>query len=202
MPDTQPLNNFDAFKGDDRMMWMGVARGHGFPARDTGEQKIDVDGLVVQNGGMFAPREETLHDRALYHRFISTAGATSDRKNAWAGGWWVTDATMSYMLGIAKTGTPLSTVAQNYLAVPNEWSDCAFVVTARLEVKLKAWVGKGKTAHGIHSPDINGGLTSDRPRGFLYAAPPHLAPIQLLVPGAPDDLARWFTKLHMQSARG
>lgn len=195
MPDALPANNFDAFKGDAKAVWRGVARGHGFPVGKTGEAKMDVDGLIVRNGGIFNPAETLLPDRALYHRFISTAAATSEDPNAWAGGWWVTDATMSYMLGIASSGTSLSTVARNYLAVPEEWSDCARVVTARLDVKLRAWVGKGNSAHGKHSPDINGGLMSDRPRGFLYAAPPHLAPIQLLIPGGPQDLARWFTRL-------
>ncbi|MEL6479158.1 MAG: hypothetical protein AAFR17_17650 [Pseudomonadota bacterium] len=206
---TDAKNNFDQFEGGARAMWQNVARGHGFPSRETGDLKLDIDGLLIQNGGMLMPREEIIDDRAIYHRFIDTEKATRGGPNAWAGGWWVTDTTMSTLLGLASE-QPLAQVAQNYLAVPGEWSDCAFRVTARLELKLKAWIGKGKPAHALHSPDIDGGLGSNgpkgwvpntRPRGNLYAPPPHLAPVQLLIPGRPGDLSRWFTKLYVQSAR-
>lgn len=193
---TRPANNFHCFDGMGRDFWLSIATGRGAPDIKNSPDgyytvpRDDLDGCLVQNGGIQSPREEILPDRAIYWRFFATAAANRYGHSAWVGNWWVTDSGFQHLAAIAReTGQPLSRVAQNYLAIPKEWSDCGYVVKAILTVKLKAWVGHGRAAHGAISPASDLRQKGD---GGLYWMPGWISPPQLFIPGAREQLGDYF----------
>ncbi|MFK7943752.1 MAG: hypothetical protein AB8B85_12680 [Paracoccaceae bacterium] len=196
---SRPKDNFHCFMGTGRAFWRSVATGRGEPELKNSPDgyyfapKEDLDGCAVQNGGIQAPREEILPDRAVYFRFYSTHAANRYGRSAWVGNWWLADSGFQHLASIARTtGQPLQRVAQNYLAIPAEWSDCGYIVKAVLNVKLKAWVGHGRAAHGAISPDSDLRSKGD---GGLYWMPGCISPPQLFIPGAREPIAGFFTPI-------
>lgn len=202
---SRPKDNFHCFEGTGRAFWRSIAMGRGAPELRNSPDgyymvpREDLDGCAVQNGGILSPREETLPDRAVYYRFFATQAANRHGRTAWAGNWWVTDSGFQHLRAIARTTEqPLSRVAQNYLAIPAEWSDCGYIVKAILNVKLKAWVGHGRAAHGAISPDSDLRRKGD---GGLYWMPGHVSPPQLFIAGAREPMAGFFTPIAQSRSR-
>ena len=184
---TRPSNNFNCFEGQARELWRKLAEGRSGAAFRNSPQGYyidvpqDLDGCEVLNGGIQSPRETIIPNGAFYYRFVSTQGALKHGKDAWVGHWWLTESGFQHLAAISReTQAALATVAQNYLCLPREWSDCGHVVKAYLSVDLKAWMGHGRPAHGLISPD-----SAERKRfdGGLYWMPGQISPPQLFIPG-------------------
>lgn len=204
-------NNFHCFEGSGLAFWYAIAEGRSNDVmlkngRDGYYVHIpaDVDGFLLLNGGISSPDEAVLDDRAVYYRFYSSVLRRKFGNLGWRGHWWINENAFQYLQSIAReTSQPLSRVARNFLAVPPEWNDCAHVVRAILNVKLKAWVGPGRIAHPFVSP-----ASEKRPDypGRLYGVTPRISPKQLFIPGAvfyeedknQSDFQRFFTILQDQ----
>jgi hypothetical protein len=79
-------------------------------------------------------------------------------------------------------GYALADAARLFLALPHDWTRVDRLVTAMLEVPLKAWAGRGKRAQG----------NDPRDRGTAWTPLQHEGVTQLFIPG----LTVWRDRSH------
>ena len=158
---SRPGNNFHCFDGVGLAYWRALALGMS-PSADLmwgpdgtwWELKKDVDGYVVQNGGLAHPQETKLNP-GVYYRFFGTIAHNVRGAGAgMSGGWWIDDENLQKVVNFAdRCDYSLARAAVMLLVVPKEWHDCGYLGCATLRKPMKAFVGKGKPASGHISPD-------------------------------------------------
>ena len=194
---SRPSNNFHCFEGRGLKFWEAIAKGmrpSGFSNSPDGyqmEMARDIDGAVVQNGGMFAPQHTKLTAGTYFRFYGSITRNKYGDDNAVSGGWWIDLDTYATVCDWAEThDISIAKAAQQLLVIPNEWHDCGYVAKGLLLREMKAWVGKGKPATGTVSPD-----SAMRGRIPVSMSPAHLEIKQYFVPGDRALLSRCFQRL-------
>jgi hypothetical protein len=201
-PKTRPTNNFHCFEGAGYGFWKAIAQGKrptGLMASPDGyalDYLKDVDGSIVQNGGMFAPQEVKMRPGTYFRFFGTTTKNVYGAASSMAGGWWL-DYDNFLKIGdwADQHDVSLARAAQALLVIPKEWHDCGYVGRARLTATLKAWVGKGKPATGSISPDS---AQRDKVKSPVTMAPAHLEMKQYFVPGERSLLSTCFELVNTQ----
>jgi hypothetical protein len=128
--------------------WIVIARGH------KPEDWFGV-GESIGNGGITNPQPEHLKVGQFYYRF---ANSQSPRHAQLGGGWWLDYENFDRIKTFArKNGYNLSYAARLFLALPYDWTRADRLVTAILEVPLKAYTGKGNPARGSNDDARNKG---------------------------------------------
>lgn len=209
-------NNFRCFEGLGAAIWRSVAAGQATQAnlpkvdqRQGGSVLVlpeDIDGAAVQNGGIQKPMIEKMRPGVRYYRFFSARDCARWGDTAFKSGtWWVDYENLVKIVHWANDfDLTLSAAAQRLLAVPKEWSDCAFLGRAEVKTTLKVYTGKGKPASPNISPDSHMRASALYPnrRGAQGAAlvqspismaPGHLEMKQICVPGGREMLNAFFT---------
>lgn len=196
---SRPKNNFHCFEGTGRALWRAIAAGSDRASIKNSRDGYvidlpkDADDFIERNGGISNPQETYIPNRQRYYRFVSSRRMNEKGQDGWVGRWWLHRGGFEHLIGVARlTGQPLAQVAQNYLCIPREWSDCGWVVEAELTVDLKAWTGKGNAAHGAISPASR---LREKGDGRLYWAPGAIAPPQYLVPGSDEQIKNFFRRI-------
>ena len=102
------------------------------------------DGQAVGAGGILTPQPENLRVGQRYCRFASV---TSSRDAQLGGGWWIDYENFTTIRNFAnKHGYELGYAARLFLALPYAWTRVDRLVSAILEVPLRAYAGQGKVA--------------------------------------------------------
>lgn len=195
---TRPQDNYHCFEGMGRPFWLSIAQGmqpqgmSGGPDGYTLDMARDVDGAIVQNGGMYAPQETKLSVGTYFRFFGTVAHNLYGAGGGMSGGWWLdVDNYVKVCDWAEEHDVPLAKAAQALLVIPKEWHDCGYVGRARLTRSMKAWVGKGKPATGSISPDS----ALRTPGTAVSTAFKHLELKQYFVPGERDLIAAAFQKV-------
>ena len=143
--------------------WRVIARG--LQPEDWFENDIGTG-----TGGIKMPRPVDLPPAHRYYRFASS---TTSKDAQVGGGWWMEFEAFNHINQYAKRNNlPLSNVARLLLALPYDWTRVDRLVSAILEVPLKAYSGYGNVADG------NPNMPNNR------WTPPEYNPIrQLYIPG-------------------
>jgi len=124
------------------------------------------DGQAIGTGGIVNPNPEDLRVGQKYYRFAS---ATSNYDAQVGGGWWIDYENFATIRGFAnRHGYGLEYAARLFLALPYAWTRVDRLVTAILEVPLRAYAGHGKVAS----------LSSEK-----WTPRQHLKVRQLYIPG-------------------
>jgi hypothetical protein len=117
--------------------WEIIARGF-----DT--EKWFNDGQAAGTGGILMPRPIDMNVGNRYYRFTSSQ---SSRESQLGGGWWIEYKDFRTIEVYAwKNGLGLSDSARLFLALPYAWTRADRLVSAILEVPLRAYAGLGKVA--------------------------------------------------------
>lgn len=131
------------------------------------------DGQAKGTGGIPVPREMNL---AVKHRYYRFASSTSPREAQIGGGWWIEFEHFRTIEQFAvRNGYSLSESARLHLALPYSWTRVDRLVSAFLEVPLRAFCGKGGVAHG--------GASDLRDANTSWIPLQHGNVIQLYIPG-------------------
>jgi len=119
--------------------WRQIARGFDVEAWFN-------DGQAKGTGGISVPHEVKLPAKHRYYRFASS---TSPIEAQLGGGWWLTYEHFNEIekFGV-RNGYSLSQSARLHLALPYSWTRVDRLVSAFLEVPLRAYQGKGAVADG------------------------------------------------------
>jgi hypothetical protein len=135
--------------------WLVIARG--FKVEDWFE-----DDQGVGSGGIENPQAVDLPVGQRYYRF---AGSTSSKAAQVGGGWWIDyEAFHTIDTFAQQNNINLSTAARLFLALPYEWTRVDRLVSAILEVPLRAYAGRGKPALGdLARPDTTWTPMQHRP---------------------------------------
>jgi len=154
------------------------------------ELKQDVDGYVLQNGGMAHPQETKLAPD-IYFRFFGTiAHNVYGARGGMSGGWWIDYENLVKVLNFADAcDYSLARAATMLLVIPKEWHDCGYLGRALLRKQMKAFVGKGKPATGRISPASAMREPSIDPATM---SPAYLDVKQYFVPGSRAEIAAAF----------
>jgi hypothetical protein len=124
------------------------------------------DGQAVGTGGLAMPQLQDLRVGQRYYRFASV---TSSRDAQLGGGWWIDYENFTKICNFAKKhGYGLEYATRLFLALPYAWTRVDRLVTAILEVPLRAYAGQGKVAS---------------PSGEKWTPMQHLKVRQLYIPG-------------------
>ena len=193
---SRPKDNRHCFTGKGQRYWQMRASGFnpviengrdGYHLRLRTEREVleatNADDFVVQNGGMSSPKETSMPP-GFYFRFFRSRGGQ------WAGNWWIHYEHYTTIRSYAQDlDISLAAAARRCLVIPDEWGDCGRLVRAELQVRAKAYVGKGKPATGSVSPD---NAKRDKSSQRVHMAPQHLELKQWFVPGDRDLIAQMF----------
>ncbi|MEY8879007.1 MAG: hypothetical protein AB9M60_21030 [Leptothrix sp. (in: b-proteobacteria)] len=177
--------NEHLFKGEIRGFWRLLARGADRSAivhhRHTNrgfDFGLDGHGHARRNAGIIAPTDRSLGAGRWLYRFVGTIAFNTRRLDAVMGNWWLDeDVWLLLRQEALHHRTPLPMVAQNYLALPEEWGDRGRVVKARLTSSVMVWSGVGEVAQGIqgrHTP-----MQQNKA-------------VQLFIPGTPELIVQAF----------
>ena len=162
--------------------WLVIARGFDV------ESWFD-DGQAVGTGGILMPKQTDLAVGQRYYRFASS---TSSRASQVGGGWWIEYEAFKTIEQFANQHRyNLSEAARLFLALPYAWTRVDRLVSAILEVPLKAYGGFGKPAQA-------GTAGGNRPGG-TWIPMQHRAVRQLYIPGLYVAGARQRTQLYEQA---
>jgi hypothetical protein len=102
------------------------------------------DGQAVGTGGISRPEPENLRVGQKYFRFASS---TSSREAQLGGGWWVAYEDFATIRRFAsEQDVTLTYAARLFMALPYVWTRVDRLVSAILEVPLRAYTGRGKVA--------------------------------------------------------
>jgi hypothetical protein len=102
------------------------------------------DGQAVGTGGIMMPKPEDLQIGQRHFRFASS---TSSREAQLGGGWWVDYENFATIRRFAsEQDVTLAYAARLFLALPYAWTRVDRLVSAILEVPLRAYAGPGKVA--------------------------------------------------------
>lgn len=124
------------------------------------------EGRGTGTGGILMPKPEDLLVGNRYYRF---ANSRSPRPAQLGGGWWVDYENFKTITTYAAAHSlSLSYAARLFLALPIGWTRADRVVSAILEIPLRAYAGKGKQADT---------------RGDRWTPIQHLPVKQLYIPG-------------------
>ena len=144
--------------------WLVIARGYEVERWLTEDQ-------YVGTGGIQKPEAIHLRVGNRYYRFASSV---APRYSQIGGGWWIDYENFHEIDSFAsKHGYTLSEAARLFLALPNSWSKVDRLVSAILEVPLKAYAGQGKVAE-----DKDGSGSAAR-----WIPLQHNRALQLYIPG-------------------
>lgn len=197
---SRPENNFHCFEGLGLPYWRSIAEGHspagGEPAQGPDgswwEFKQDIDGYILQNGGLASPQEIKLNP-GLYFRFFGTVYHNiHGAGGGMSGGWWIDYENLTKIVNFAqKTDYSLAKSATMLLIIPKEWHDCGYLGCAMLHKQMKAFVGRGKPATGTISPSS---AMRDPWNNPLMAGLTHLDMKQYFVPGARREISDAFER--------
>ena len=203
---TRPENNFHCFEGAGLPYWRSIAEGHtpiGDPGLKPGELepaqgpdgswwefKQDIDGYILQNGGIALPQETKLNP-GIYFRFFGTiTHNTRGANGGMSGGWWIDYENLAKIQNFAeRSDYSLARAATMLLIIPKEWHDCGYVGCAQLGKQMKAFVGKGSPATGTISP---ANAMRDPSRNPVMIGSPYLDMKQYFVPGSRDEISTAF----------
>ena len=131
------------------------------------------DGQVSGTGGISLPKEIKLPVGQRYYRFASS---TSSRDAQLGGGWWVSYESFRRISEFARSnGYSLSESARLHLALPYSWTRVDRLVSAFLEVPLRAYAGRGAVA--------NSGTADPRDVNTSWTPLQHHEATQLYIPG-------------------
>ncbi|MCK0196684.1 hypothetical protein MWN34_07120 [Ancylobacter sp. 6x-1] len=108
------------------------------------------DGQWVGTGGIEMPRAVHLRTGQRYFRFASSAAPAAQV----AGGWWIDFENFNTISRFhEKNEMSLTEAARLFLALPYDWSRVDRLVSAILEVPLKAYAGAGKPVRPVDHED-------------------------------------------------
>jgi hypothetical protein len=196
---SRPENNFHCFEGVGLPYWRSIAQGHSpigsepaqGPQGTWWEFKEDVDGYVLQNGGLAFPQETKLNPGMYFRYFGTISHNVYGADGGMSGGWWIDYEDLVKIEKFAdKNDYSLAKAATMLLVIPKEWHDCGYLGCAHLGKQMKAFVGKGKPAAGNISP---ASAMRDRSTSVIQGLP-HLDIKQYFVPGSRDEIAAAFRK--------
>ena len=139
--------------------WRVIAQGF-----DT--EKWFADSQAVGTGGILMPEPENLRVGQKYFRFASS---TSSREAQLGGGWWLDYENFATIRRFSnEQNVTLTDAARLFLALPYVWTRVDRLVSAILDVPLRAYAGRGKVA---------------RASGQKWIPVQHLKVKQLYIPG-------------------
>lgn len=211
------FGNDACFNAENRQFWLDQATGFStIEVLDSRNQRQfhflerEDDGFFAQNGGIHRPQEAKIRRGQTLVRFISRKSFNLHGSDGLIGGWWMDyDGFCGLKFFAEANGHSLAHAASLLLALPAEWSDCAFVGKATVRTTLRAWVGLGKVSTGSISPGRapslmpgKGGSVLDwkMSGASLHAAPEHLQVKQYFVPGDRALLASALEVVEVRSA--
>lgn len=206
-----PESNFHCFEGAGRALSLAAASGHGGAHLENGRDGYRVvfdreaDGSIVNNGGLFNPKEELIEPNFRLFRFFSSGNFRAFGRAGWLGNWFVTiQAISDISAASSRSGTEPHIVANNYLATSEKNNDCKYIAELRAKTFLGAWRGKGKPfreSGSFDRLDLRGDAT-------LHSPPPGIKFQQLFVPGVAthkiDDtprFARYFELVNVYETK-
>jgi hypothetical protein len=161
--------------------WLVIARG--FDVESWFEE-----GQVVGTGGISMPKETDLAVGQRYYRFASS---TSSRASQVGGGWWIEYEAFKTIEQFANRHRySLSEAARLFLALPYIWTRVDRLVSAILEVPLRAYSGHGKPAQGS---------TASKRTDGTWIPMQHQPVRQLYIPGLYVAGSRPKTQLYEQA---
>jgi hypothetical protein len=197
---SRPENNFHCFEGVGLSYWRSIAEGYSpvgsepaqGPEGSWWEFKQDIDGYVLQNGGLASPQETKLN-RGMYFRFFGTIYCNiNGASSGMSGGWWIDYENLESILNFAqRCDYYLARAANMLLVLPKEWHDCGYLGCALLRKQMKAFVGRGNPATGTISP---ANAMRDRWKDPIMIGSAHLDIKQYFVPGSRDEISAAFER--------
>lgn len=211
------FGNDHCFEDSNRQFWLDQALGFStVEILDSRDQRQfyflerEDDGFFAQNGGIQRPQEVKIRRGQTMVRFMSASAYQRFQANGLMGGWWMDyDGFCGLRAFAHQHEHSLAEAANILLAIPAEWSDCAYVGKAEVLTTLRAWVGQGKPATGSISPGRapslmpgKGGsrLEWEASGASLHAPPPSLEVKQYFIPGKRELLSSAFNIINVEPA--